>query len=145
MAGPANTDIKGGLQCPPARILMQQPRPSSTPTQSASSCLFMPQPLSWMATTPLAVAGLVPDTTSDTVMERRRGALFRVARRLLSTNSARAYTKGWRPWCRGAGCASCTAVGRAGRSSMAKCNMGSSPHGMHASGSARIMETCPSA
>lgn len=70
---------------------------SGRPTQSASSCLFMPQPLSSMATKPRALLGLLPDTTRLTVMRRGWGALRRVARRLLSMNSARAYTKGWRP------------------------------------------------
>ncbi len=36
--------------------------------------------------------------TREMVMERGRLPLRRVARRLLSTNSASAYTKGCRPW-----------------------------------------------
>ena len=47
-----------------------------------------PQPLSRMLTRPLAVAGLLPETTSAMVMARGRGALPRVARSELSTNSA---------------------------------------------------------
>ncbi len=67
-------------------------RACSTPclTQALSSSFVMPQPLSEMQTSPLALAGVVPETTREISMQRGRGELCLVARSELSTNSASA-------------------------------------------------------
>lgn len=99
---------------PPGRARWQgwRPTPPGMYTEGGSS-FRLPDALSAWSAPPTAkrdgtlgitclraAAGPVslPPRTSEMVMERGRLPLRRVARRLLSTNSASAYTKGCRPW-----------------------------------------------